>query len=557
MSRVFSCSRLSLAAGTALLLSACLDHPLKAVEYEKEEEGTKTVDIAINKDVDILFMIDNSGSMAAKQKTLAANFGASIGVLEAPDVKANYRIGITTSDAGNPRCPTTTPEGGNLVLSSCRDRIETGEFLDLDEDFSDACTSNCDKFDKDLTVRPTTTGVDDKPAPRRWIENIEGESNIGGVASHGRAVGCYGPPGVAGCGFESQLESIYLSLAKASDSKSISNYGFLRDTALLSVVLVTDEADCSYVAAKSEIFTKNKVFWNSPDDPAPTSSLCWKAGVACTGPGPYTECHAENYDLAAKPGVADTEAVLQPISKYVDFIEKLQDAKQEINKDQKILISLISGVPVGYENFKAELLYADDPDQEQQDLFGIGPGCVFTDPDDPDAGFTAVPSVREREWAEAFQIDEKQRNLFSICQKNYSAALDAIATKIRDQIKPACMPNCVRDTDPSTPDIVEPTCQLFEQTVDDAGLTVKKPIVQCKEGASAWETPANQTVCFAALTDKKKATMSKLDDMSMECIDKGYNLEFNLVRSQAASSGTTISASCSLSDNKAIDCPKL
>ena len=47
-------------------------------------------------------------------------------------------------------------------------------------------------------MRPTTTGFDDKPAPRRWIENIEGVSNIGGVASNVEAFGCYGPQGVAG-----------------------------------------------------------------------------------------------------------------------------------------------------------------------------------------------------------------------------------------------------------------------------------------------------------------------------------------------------------------------
>lgn len=557
MSRAFSSSRLSIAAGTALMLSACLDHPLKAVEYEKQEEGTNTVSIAINKDVDILFMIDNSGSMAAKQKTLAANFAAFINVLEAPDVKANYRIGITTSDAGNPRCTTTTPEGGNLVLSSCLNRIDQGEFIYLDEDFKDACTSNCVKRDEDLTVRPTTTGFDDKPAPRRWIENIEGVSNIGGVASNVEAFGCYGPQGVAGCGFESQLESMYLALAKASDSQSVSNYGFLRDAAILSVVLISDEADCSYVASKSEIFTKNKIFWNSPDDPAPTSSMCWFAGVACKGSSPYSECHAENYDLKRTPGVADKDAVLQPVSKYIDFIETLQEAKQKIDKDQRVLVSLISGVPVGYEDFKAELIYADDADPDKQELFGIGPGCVFTDPDDPDAGFDAVPSVREREWAEAFQLDAKQRNLFSICQKDYSAALDAIASKIRDQIKPACMPNCVRDTDPNTKDIVEPLCQLFEQSTDDTGMVVKTPIVECLEDAKGFKTPKDKTVCFATLTDKVNATMSKLDNMSQECIDKGSNLEFVLIRSQAAAAGTTISAACSLSDNKAVDCPKL
>jgi hypothetical protein len=75
-----------------------------------------------------LFVIDNSGSMAEEQALLSANFAAFIDVLEAPDVKANYRIGVTTTDAGNPRCPSAQykPEGGKLVLSSCVDRAAAG-----------------------------------------------------------------------------------------------------------------------------------------------------------------------------------------------------------------------------------------------------------------------------------------------------------------------------------------------------------------------------------------------------------------------------------------------
>ena len=60
-----------------------------------------------------------------------------------------------------------------------------------------------------------------------------------------------------------------------------------------------------------------------------------------------------------------------------------------------------------------------------------------------------------------------------------------------------------------------------------------------------------------ALTDKGTGTPSKIDNMSDECIDKGYNLEFILVRSAAAPAGTTISAACELSENKKRDCPKL
>ena len=557
MSRAFSCSRLSIAAGTALMLSACLDHPLKPVEYDKSEEAENTVAIAINKDVDILFVIDNSGSMAEEQALLSENFAAFIGVLEAEDVSANYRLGITTTDAGNPRCPNTTPENGTLVLSSCRDRVVANEFTYGPDDFKFACEDYCDKFDADLTVRPTTTLLDDKPAPRKWIERIEKQSNISGVDSNVEAFQCYGPQGVAGCGFESHLESMYKALAKAEDKGSVANYGFLRDAAILSIVVITDEADCSYQQAQKDVFVGNKVYWNSPDDPQPTSALCWKAGVECTGDGaPYTECHTANWGLDANKenavvGVPDAEAILKPVKTYIDFVKGIEAKKKDIDENQRILVSMIAGVPVGYDTRATELVYQNSPDPDYQDLFGIGPGCVLADPVS-----TAVPPVREREFAEAF-IDPMapERNLYSICQQDYSGALQSIADKIRDQIKPACMPNCVRDTEPDSAGTVEPNCQLFEETFDNVRTAIEE-CLPSKDG-SEWVAPPGATVCFATLTDKGTGTPSKIDNMSEECVDKGFNLEFILVRSAAAPAGTTISAACQLSENKKRDCPKL
>ena len=561
MSRAFNCSRLALVAGTALALTACLDHPLKPVEYDKSEEAENTVAIAINKDVDILFVIDNSGSMAEEQQRVAENFAAFINVLEAEDVGANYRIGITTTDAGNPRCPSTTPENGNLVLSSCLNRIDDGQFTSMDTDYSAACTANCDLRDEDLSIIPTTTELDKEKAPRKWIEKINGVSNVMGTDSMVKAFQCYGPQGVAGCGFESHLESMYKGLAAAKSSKNKNNFGFLRAAAILSIVIITDEADCSANTVDfGEIFTTNKVFWYDPaTDVAPSSSMCWKAGVACEGSAPnWTTCRAENYDVTGAPGASDDESVLFPVDKYVAFVTELEKAKQVFDPDQQVLVSLIAGVPIGYESFDAEIPYVDSPDLAPggyQSLFGIGPGCIVGPANMPTA--TAVPPVREREFAEAFNVDDELgRNLYSICDDDYSAALADIADKIRDQIKPACMPNCVGDTKPETPDVLDANCQLYEENLV---AQTRNPIVQCVPNAdnTAWVAPPMQTVCFATLVDQKMTTPSTLDDMSMECVDQGFNLEFILIRSGAAPAGTTISAACELSDNKSKDCPKL
>ena len=548
-------ARLAAPLCAALLLAGCLDHPVKAVEYDKLSDVDEGFPIAVNKDVDILFVIDNSGSMAEEQALLSANFAAFIDVLEQPDVKANYRIGITTTDAGNPRCPTSTPEGGRLGLSSCKDRVAAAEFTYLDEDFSFACDDYCTKDDTQLTIKPTETTRDGEKKPRAWLQNIEGEINVEGVDSMVEAFQCYGPQGVAGCGFESHLESMYLALAKSSDPQSIQNFGFVRDSAILSVVFITDETDCSFNPKTKEIFTTNKVFWNDPlTDPAPTSSVCWRAGVTCEGDGPtYSECHADNHDVEGNPGAADEDAVLLPVSKYIHFVESIEEAKRVNDMSAEVLISLIAGVPAGYEQPGGPpLVYADSDDPEFQANFGIGPGCVLANADPLLPPSTAIPPVREREFAEAFEVDD-ERNLYSICQPNYAGALEAIADKIRDQIKPACMPSCVLDGDRTTPQ-AEPNCKLF----DVLGDGTRHEIVPCIAGKDGWQAPANETVCFAELVDATgKQTKYAYDDLSDDCKARGLNLEFKVVRPGSAPAGSSVSATCQLTDDAAQDCPMM
>ncbi|HRI09330.1 MAG TPA: VWA domain-containing protein [Nannocystaceae bacterium] len=547
-------SRLALLAGAAIALPqlfACLDHPLKPVAYDKSQEGKKGVSIAVNKDVDVVFVIDNSGSMAEEQANLSENFAAFVNVLEAPDVKANYRLAITTTDNGNPRCPKadTTPESGNFVLSSCLGRLPEFVFNGTDPptDASYACSDYCTlaKADLDDKMKKTTTARDSTPAVRRWLENIEGQTNLPDGVSTVDAFKCFGPQGVAGCGFESHLESMYKALVRA-DTDGEQNFGFLRDTAILSVVHLTDELDCSHNDAHKAIFIDNKVFWNTPDDPIPTSAVCWRAGVACDGAGPdYTNCRPENYDEMGNPGAADGDAVLWPIQKYIDQLQEIETAKKASDNGQEVLVAVIGGVPTNYPD--TDIVYSDSgADQAFLDDFGVGPGCKSA------IGGTAMPPVRLRDWAKAFEVGGDP-NLFSICSDDYSPALKAIADKIRDQIKPACMPSCIKDVDPTT-EIVDESCTLIEE---NTATMMQSPIPKCEKNGANFVPPAGSTVCYIALVDQAGLTATPDDDMSQQCIDEGWNLEFKLFRSGPAPAGSTVTAVCELSALKSVDCPNL
>jgi hypothetical protein len=540
------------------LLTACLEHPLKTVTYDSQEELSEPIELLVKKDVDILFVIDNSWSMGEEQALLSRNFGAFVDVLEQKGVEANYRIGVTTTDSDSPRCD-TTPENGRLVLSSCVDRVGAGEFTAQTTegkiDRTAACTDLCAFADAELPITPTATVADPTPRARRWIESTGGRTNLPAGVTAVDAFQCFGPQGVAGCGMESPLESMRRALAASSDPAS-PNFGFLRPDALLAVVFITDETDCSINPAHEQFFytQSDPVF---SDGGPPDSASCWRMGVACEGSGPaFAGCHAIDFAPDGQPAADAADAMLVPVRDYVDFLQAIEDDKRARDGKQEVIVAMLAGVPPGYEHGDVPISYRDDVDPAFVDTYGVSPGCTFEE--DGVLLTRAVPPVREREFAEAFELradpDVPEPNLYSLCQSDYSDALSAIADRIRQQLAPICMPGCARDVDEST-DALDSNCKITEK---DGVTGTRREVPRCVEVAGAWQPPAGETLCFAELTDRAGGTASALDDMSADCVADGHNLEFKLVGVPPPSAAPPVyEATCALSPNKPRDCPDL
>ncbi len=528
--------------------TACNQHTLKGIEQKSEIDDGDTVELNVNKNVDILFVIDNSGSMGEEQANLAANFQAFIQKLEDPDVQANYRIAVTTTDNGNPLCGgTTTPEGGAFVLESCRERLD--HFLFTGTPMVDArdtaCLDICQYDGDQLQIQPTTTDLDLDPKPRPWLENIAGETNLPAGIGTTDAFECFGPQGVDGCGFESPLESMYKALSRANNQDEAS-YGFLRDDALLAVIFVTDEVDCSHRNEHAGIFTDNKAFWSDPSEPYPTSAVCWNAGVECTGgPGQYEGCRSADKDQDGNLTDDPDAAVLHPVSRYVDFLDGIRAAKHSANADAEVIVGVITGVPDGYQD-GVDIVYADSPDAKFMKDFGIGPGCTG------DGGEqTALPPVRLKEFAESFG----DRNLFSVCSDDYTPALEELANTLIENFQAPCFKKCARDADLATAGI-QPSC-VVEEHVPGGITNVLEP---CTVVDGELVPPSvGDAACYGVKTDDGETTPVGHDDMSQECIDDGWNLEFEIVRAlgQTAVGGATVEATCEISEFPQIDCPNL
>src|SRR5438128_6566079 len=92
------------------LLTGCPDRDIAKVKPEQGRVEYKDIPVTVNRNVDLLFIIDDSPSMADKQTNLANNFPNFINVLNTiqgglPDA----HIGVATSDVGSKGTPAAAP----------------------------------------------------------------------------------------------------------------------------------------------------------------------------------------------------------------------------------------------------------------------------------------------------------------------------------------------------------------------------------------------------------------------------------------------------------------
>ncbi len=546
--------KLPLALLTAL--TACNPVDLKEIEEDTGGCGrglrcsTQTISVRSVAQVDLLVVVDNSGSMAPSQAKLVAGLEALLERLQESRLGLDLRVAFTTTDRGNPLCPSSTPESGAFVLSSCLDRVDAGEFLyegvDPSIDGSFACTDRCSLSDAALTIRPTATKDDPQLKPRSWVELGIAESNLPEGVSLAEAIACFAPQGIAGCGYESPLESMFLALHRSESAGDI-NAGFLRPQATLAVVLVTDEVDCSYNPAHEDVFLTEKALWSDPEAAAPTSALCWRAGVECIGdPAGYASCSAKNVGVDGTVGVDDGEAVLHPMSRYLEDLEELEQERTLFDSGAEVLIAVIGGVPEGYAG--EELSYSAAVEQAYLDEFGIDPGCVGLN------GDTAAPPVRLRELEEAHRVGDPEHSLLSsICAPAFDPALVALGDHIVDQLGSACMPECVRDVDTTTPTLeVNCTVRDLYPTLGEA-----RDLSQCEGDADSPTPPEGELSCWFPIVDRDGQTPSPADDMSEKCAEDGWNLEFGFIRGEPLLGAAVTDVICELSDLPEIECPHL
>lgn len=172
---------------------------------------------------DILFVVDDSGSMAQRQGNLATNFQAFVGRLVMLPVKNDFQIGITTTSVHQQPTSNTYSSVFPPTQYLCNPVPNAGE-----------------PYPQGALV--SVTGPND---PTQRLQSTAAPPRIlpGGSPTLGQDFTSNVFVGICGSGKEQGLEAARLALTEPLLSGA--NSGFLRAGSRLAVIIVSDDDDCS------------------------------------------------------------------------------------------------------------------------------------------------------------------------------------------------------------------------------------------------------------------------------------------------------------------------
>lgn len=332
--------------------------------------------------LDLLFMIDNSQSMAVMQQKLAEKLPQFMDVLK----------GI----------PGGLPDLHVAVISSS---LSAGIFSNVPGCAPDGPGDQNGAFQGAATCSALHQG-------QKFISTANGVNNFDGDIS--AVFACMAMLGDHGCGFEHQFESTRVALQRAMDPTDPDNAGFLRSNAALAIVMLTNEDDCS-APADSDLFDPTQQLLSDMYGGL-NSYRCNQFGHLCGGVAPPSS--PGNYTLTGCTS-AEESGRLTTVKAFVTFLKGLKG-----QDPSKLLVAALAGPA--------------EPYAIQPQTFQLGTGAVEEQPAIVHSCTRspieyADPAVRIKAWTDSFG----DNGIFeSICPADFGPALKRIADGISRMVGP-------------------------------------------------------------------------------------------------------------------------
>lgn len=312
--------------------------------------------------VDLLFVIDDSGSMREEQRNLAVQLPQLVRDLASPPDR---------DDDGAPDWPAVE----SLRIAIANTDVGTGSVM--------------------YQGAQCVPGGDDGMLHGAGIYEWEAGDDPDAFAADVRTV--VENIGVTGCAFEQQLEATVRALERAGAQ------GFPREDALLAIIVVTDEEDCSV--------DDDDAFFSNVETGAPN--------VHCT-----RNAH------------------------FLTAVSTLADRIRGDREPEDVVFAAIAGIPPGLpEGTTPAEINAHADMQYREVVFGTSvepqPACEFIQANGESLG-KASPARRIVSMAEHFP----GAVLHSICTDDFGPAIAEIAASVGERVPGVCLARAVPDALP-------------------------------------------------------------------------------------------------------------
>jgi hypothetical protein len=382
-----------------LVIAAAGCAPGEAVDPQR----TATSAVITNRNLDVLFMIDDSSSMRLSQSNLLNNFSTFTDALKnLPGGLPNIHLAVISSDTG----------AGDGSIAGCN--ASGGKQGIFQYTPRGTCTTST------LTAGAT------------YI------SNVGGVANYtapdiSTVFTCLAALGEGGCGFEHQFDSVLRALGADGQPAPAENQGFLRRDALLAIIMLTNEDDCSArpdITLYEATINRNLSSALGP----PSNFRCNEFGHVCNGAPPPREApNGEVTDTVNLQSCVSSECAgsLMPVAEFVARIKALKAAPAS-----EIVVAAIAGPPTPY-----QVQWKNPSISDSGPWPVISHSCTAADTSFAD------PGVRIHEWVSAFGANGFTS---SICETSFAPAMQQVASRIGTLltagggtgVPPGPIPNC-------------------------------------------------------------------------------------------------------------------
>jgi hypothetical protein len=339
--------------------------------------------------VDVLFVVDNSPSMnpiQAELKSAFPTFATALNAFPSKGAATSFHVGVVTTDLGS---------GPTSVGSNCKVGGLGGRLQPLGAAH-------------DISCLPPTGGENFMD-----IDQIGGGNNLPAGQSFEQTFTCMASVGDTGCGFEHVLESPYKALSGGIPE----NAGFLRDDALLAVIWLTNEDDCS-ADPNTDLFAQANTQYGGL-----FSYRCTNYGIMCGNPpmlmpygdsgGPLSMCQGATAAVGGK---------LFEVSRYINYFTQAGGVKA--NPGSVILASLAAPTAPVSSFLGSPTTYAPcaGPPSGTTCAVLLNHSCI--QPQNP--AINGDPAVR------LAQVVESAPRHFeaSVCDASFATSLQAIADAI-------------------------------------------------------------------------------------------------------------------------------